>query len=135
MKPLEYLFYRALSWKLRNPGERFPFFASVGMVAVLLSLNVLTLIVANDAVGREHSLPLPLTTPADRGWVGAAVWGGLYVLLRSVWIHNGRYRAILDQFANESTSMRMRRTVYMWSYIVISVCAPFAMVIAHRLSA
>lgn len=132
MKPLEYVFYRALSWKLRDKDERFPLFASVAMVAMLLSVNVLTLILAAEKVDVTHSL-LP-TTPANRGLLGIAVLGGLYGLLRHLWIRDERYRIILDRFSGESGLMRMRRTVCMWSYVVISVCAPFAISIAHRLS-
>ena len=132
MKPLEYLFYRALTWKLRDKGERFPFFASVAIVAMLLSVNVATLVLAGEKVDVTHSWPV--MTRGDRGLLGMAVWGGWCLLLRNRWVRDERSRAILDQFSGESRSLRMRHTVFMWSYIVVSLCAPVAVVVVQRLS-
>lgn len=132
MKPIEYVFYRALSWKLHDEDERFPFFAAVAMVAMLRSVNALSLTLVVEKIDITHGL-LPMK-PTARGLLGMALAGGLYGLLRYLWIRDERYRVILNRFAGESRSMRMRHTVFMWTYIVISVCAPFAIVIAHRSS-
>lgn len=125
LRPLRYVFFRILSWKLRDPRESTPVLVASLSTIVLLFFNLMVVtMLVNGFTG--HPLLPPL-----RGGPGAlsALLVFCFIVghaaIRTAWIENARYALLRSEFHPGDSRIERRRTVLFWSYIALSVALPF----------
>jgi hypothetical protein len=125
LKPLRYVFYRILEWKLRDRREATPVLVAALATVLLLFLNVITAtMLVNGFRGR---LLLP-NFPGGRIGLSGVLLIAFYLgynMMRLAWVENGRYDQLEREFQSTDTRIGTFRTALFWSYLVLSVLVPF----------
>ncbi len=126
LKPLRYFFYRAASWKLRDPAESTPLFTAALLTAMLLVGNAFALLLLLSAIsGRDLDPFRPLLGHRLKG---IAVFAGLmlpliFAFLRA-WAPRGDIRELTAEFASPNDRTQRFRTIAFWGYIAVSILLP-----------
>jgi hypothetical protein len=134
-KPLRYVFYRILTWKLRDPRETLPVATAAVILLVLLDANFLApYLLLSHLAGRSTTW---LSDWPGIGRGGAYVLAGVITLgfarlVTYVWVDNGRFDQLVQEFQSSSAARLRVRTILFWSYIVLSVAFPIAVAIFLR---
>jgi hypothetical protein len=124
LKPIRYVFYRILMWKLHDRTEQMPVLATAGVTTLLLFSNaILALMTFNDLSGRP---PLP---EVHRGLVeyvtGAILALAVAGVMNSAWVADGKFDQLQREFRVTTRTRENVRTVLFWGYIVFSAVTPF----------
>ena len=128
LKPLRYVFYRILSWKLRDPRETTPVLVAGMATALLLFFNFLfAFMVANILMGHR-------VLPTQRlGNVEYVALGALFLMVvsmfNSAWVADGKFAELEKEFANGTPAQETVRTVLLWVYVISSAAMPVALAI------
>ncbi len=124
LKPIRYVFYRILTWKLRDARESTPVFVAELLTSMLLLINGLFVFMAVNAFHGRALLPL-----FKRSSMYAPVtlfFGASCLLMNWLWVENGRWQSIQTEFQKQN---RLPHILF-WCYLVVSVAAPIALAIA-----
>ena len=136
-KPLRYVFYRILTWKLRDSREALPVATAAVILLVLLDANFLApYLLLSHLTGHSTSW---LSEWLGIGRGGAYVVAGVITLafarlITYLWVDNGRLDQLVKEFQSNSTARLRVRTILFWSYIVISGAFPISVAIFLRSS-
>ena len=129
LKPLRYVFFRVLAWKLRSPREPTPVLAASLVTCVLLFLNVLGLTMAiNIVLGRHPVLP---SFPGGRAALGALFLGCALVAhnaMSAAWAEGEGYAQLLKEFERDPRRDRIRTALF-WIYVVAPIGLPLLLAI------
>ncbi len=134
-KPLRYVFYRILTWKLRDSREALPVATAAFSLLVLLDANLLApYLLLSHLTGRSTAR---LSNWPGIGRGGAYVLAGVITLgfarlVTYVWVDNGRFDQLVMEFQSSSAARLPVRTFLFWSYIALSVAFPIAVTIFLR---
>jgi hypothetical protein len=134
-KPIRYVFYRILTWKLRDSREALPVATAAGILLVLLDANLLApYLLVSHLTGRSTRW---LSEWPGIGRGGAYVLAGVMTfgfarLLAYLWVDAGRFDQLVKEFQSSSAARLRVRTILFWSYIVLSVAFPIAVAIFLR---
>lgn len=119
---LRYMFYRVYSYQLK-PWKDVPIFAAhIGVYAVTLAigLNITALLFAlSSSVGNRHVQP----------GLGILIFLVLFVFFYFHFIPHERYKKIIEEFADERRSEKIRNGIVLWSYCVVTIVLLFASVL------
>jgi hypothetical protein len=123
LKPIRYVFYRILVWKLRDVREDTPVLVAGLGTSLLLFLNgILAFMVINDLSGRA------LLPELHRGLVEYLTAAILFLtaagVMGSAWFVNRNFDPLQQEFGVTTPTREHVRTVLFWSYIVLSAVAP-----------
>ena len=123
LKPIRYVFYRILAWKLRDRSENTPVLVAAIATSLLLFVNgLLALMVINDLSGR------PLLPELHRGLVEYVTAAILLLtaagVMNSVWVAKGNFERLQQEFRVTTRRREDVRTILFWSYIVLSPMTP-----------
>jgi hypothetical protein len=131
-KPVRYLFYRVLSWKLHDEHDLTPALTASLSTLLFLSINVMTVAMLwNWWLGRE---PLP-TLPANRVALCLVVIASgavVHRVLKRLWVDNGRYNKLVQEFETSDDTRRRVNSVILWSYIIGTAITPICVAILWR---
>ena len=121
MKPLRYLFLRGYELAIKQRSQ-VPWFRPLVLLSALNGLNALVVIwVCLELWGEDR----PIAHQVFASRLAIVLWTILvFLTLYFRWIRNGRYLAFRDEFNVESVAQRRLRTVVMFIYVIISLCAP-----------
>jgi hypothetical protein len=126
-RPLRYVFFRILEWKLHDTQENTPLLvASLGTFVLLCSNAILVTMLVNGFMGR----PLIPRVSMERNvsYVLLAAAAIIFTRLTSkAWVENGRYQQLLREFAKTTDHHERVRTVLFWSYVLSSIVVPIAL--------
>jgi hypothetical protein len=126
--PIRYVFYRILSWRLRDAHETTPVLVAALLTALVLYLNALFLLMVIRAIMHSELLPaLPQNTVPlyAAGLVALVAW---ISLASGLWVNNGGYQALEHEFgASAGRPKGNHGTVLFWIYIAGSIIAPILM--------
>jgi hypothetical protein len=124
LKPLRYVFFRVLVWKLRNPREPTPILVASLVTFLLLFFNVVGLtMIINIVMGRRPVLPaFPGGRPAMAVvFLGCAMLA--YHTMSSAWAQGSGYANLVKEFEPDPRQDRIRAALF-WGYVVVSVALP-----------
>lgn len=125
LRPLSYVFYRILAWKLRDPRESTPILIACLSTILLLFLNLLVVTMLVNGF-RGHQLLPPF--PGGRVGLSTALLLSFavgYSAMRAGWVENGRYSQLDKEFQSSDARVERRRTALFWTYITLSIALPF----------
>ena len=126
LKPVRYVFYRILSWKMHDSRETAPVLVAAIATTLLLLLNAMLIFMTiNAALDREI---LPAAKRSSLFGPVAIILIASYFAMNSAWVANGRWNRLEAEF---KASGRMLRTLF-WCYIVLSIGAPFVFAVIWR---
>jgi hypothetical protein len=129
-KPIRYVFYRILTWKLNDPRESTPVLvATLGTSLLLFTNALLILMLYDDYSGREF-LPSLHRTPRTYGVV-AVLLASLAWPMYSAWVAKGNFAKLQREFETGARSRSSSRTIMFWSYIVLTVAVPLIYAIVY----
>jgi len=134
-KPIRYVFYRILTWKLRDSREALPVATAAVILLVLLDANFLApYVLLSHLTGRSTAW---LSDWSGIGRGGAYVLAGVITLgfarfVTYLWVDNGGFDQLVHEFQSSSAARLRVRTILFWSYIVLSVAFPIAVAIFLR---
>ncbi len=121
LKPIRYVFYRILQFKLRDRQEPTPILVAALCTFLLLFFNAMGLMMTiNIVLGRHPILPA-VPWPALAAVVLAASIVG-YQIMKSAWVERDGYSNLVREF--ESNRQNRVRAALFWAYIVVSVGLP-----------
>jgi hypothetical protein len=129
LRPLRYVFYRILEFKRRQPGT-VPVLVAAYLTVLLVMMNAAVLVML---VNGYRGMPLLPTSPGRPPpsfavLVLACLLGGYWVVNR-MWVADRGYEKLQSEFSTIDRSLITRRNVLFWLYIVVSVLAPFILII------
>ena len=115
MKFYKYLYYRLYTWNLKKWGERdLPQFNALFGVSFMIILNIGILVGILDLFGFNF---IRDETPK----VGIVILGFLILGLNYFWlVKNEKYKRITKEFEMESKNKRLRNTLFLWLYLILS---------------
>jgi hypothetical protein len=127
LKPIRYVYYRVLMWRLKDGRDRTPTVTASIAVSLLLFLNAML-------IGEI------LLTRAGRPWPNihrdlltyASVSGALVLLHTAMyfaWVANGRFEGLRQEFDTPSPGRQKTRSILFWSYVILSVTVPYVFAI------
>lgn len=131
LTPLRYVFYRILAWKLREQRESLPVLVAVGITVILLFYNLLAIVMIVNRLRGKSLIP---DLPGGRIGLGISLVLSLaiaYLAMRSAWVEN-RGRVELEKFLARGTRGDPVRSLLFWTYIVVTMVAPFLLSILWR---
>lgn len=123
------MFYRIVAFKLSHRGGGSAFLTGAGSITVLIAFNLMALQIAfNHYTGR----PL-FGRPTVIDYVLVmCVLVVTYVMSIRFWVDNGRWGELVREFSSQSPTRRRLNSVAFWSYIVVSLVAPYALTLLWR---
>jgi hypothetical protein len=127
LKPVRYVFYRILSWKLKHGHDSNPVLGATLTMSGLLILNAMLVgEVVLTRSGREwpavhRSLPLYF------GAAGALLL--MHMIMYYAWVAKGRFGALQAEFDAPGPRRQTVRSISFWSYVVLSVATPIVFAI------
>jgi hypothetical protein len=127
MRSLCYLFYRILHRKQADKRERSPLHVATMSVAVLLYLNVLSLLLLSELA--THRLWLTTIGRGPRSSLALIVGIALYLIVQRLCVNRNGSVYNEKAFTSESPMDHQRRTILMWCYIFVTVAAPIVLVV------
>jgi len=131
LKPIRYVYYRILLWKLSDRRENTPVLVAGLATSLLLTLNVmLTFMFINELSGRPPLPPLRFGLVAYLA--GAIAFAAAAGAMNVAWVANGGFDKLQQEFRAAAPARESVRTVLFWSYIVLSVAAPLVFAILWR---
>ncbi len=132
LRPLRYVFFRILSWKLRDPRESTPVVVASLSTIILLFFNLMAFtMLVNGFTGHPLLPPLRGGRGAQSALLAFCCIVG-YSAMRTAWVQNGGYFLLQREFHPGDSRLERRRTVLFWSYIALSVALPFLLSICWR---
>jgi hypothetical protein len=129
-KPIRYVFYRVLKWKLTiSPADPTPVFTAVGVITLLLIFNLAAIqVVVNHLTGR----PL-FGRPTDADYmVIAAAFAAMYYLTNKFWVANGHWPELCGEFEQLEKTHGVLASFFFWFYVTLSVASPIVLVLLWR---
>jgi hypothetical protein len=133
LKPIRYVFFRILTWKLKDYRESTPVLVASMATSVLLFFNVLLVaVLASVYQGRSIMPELHRT-------IGLYLEVGAFFLLiswlmSSAWVANGNLAKLQREFEAGGHASASIRNFMFWSYVVFSVAAPLIISIGWGLA-
>jgi hypothetical protein len=123
LKPIRYVFYRILAWKLSDRRESTPLLVAGFATSLLLAFNgMLAFMVVNQLSGR------PLLSKLHREPVEYVITALLFLtaagVMNFVWVANGSFVKLQEEFRPSTPTRETVRTVLFWSHILLSVVTP-----------
>jgi hypothetical protein len=134
-KPIRYAFYRIFTWRLKDPRETLPALTAGVVTWILLYANFFA---PYFLFSRLNGLsPTWLTNYPGIGRGGAYIVAcilslALGRLIAYIWVDNGRFAQLQTEFESASYTHQRVRTILFWSYIIVSIAFPIAVVIFMR---
>jgi len=129
LKPLRYVFYRILTWKMRDPRETTPVLVAGIGTSVLLFFNCMLAVMVVNALRGRPLLP--------QGRIGNGVYLAVALalivttgLMNAAWIDKGNFARLSKEFSSQQTEHRRVRTLLFWAYVVLSGATPIVLAIA-----
>ena len=127
VRPIRYVYYRILVWKLHDPTESMPFLAAGSLVVMLLAVNSLLIV---EIVVIVYGFGFPVIERDLRNYVFLGVVGLAAVgLMHSAWASGGRFAELEKEFGSATRRREIARSVLFWGYITLSAVAPLALAI------
>jgi hypothetical protein len=126
----KYLYYRLYSWNLNTWGENdlpqwnalfgvsFMMFINIGIVAGIIDIFGLNIFIED--------------TPK----IEILVFGFLILFINYFWlVHNGKYKKIAKLYNKESKNIRLRNTILLWLYVLVSfVIISFVAILSGKIN-
>jgi hypothetical protein len=134
-KPIRYVFYRIFTWKLKDPQEALPALTAGVVTFVLLYANLFASYFLFSHLSGQSTTWLIDYPGIGRGRAYLAVGLvslGFGRLITYLWIDNGRFAQLQTEFEPASVTRQRVRTVLFWSFIILSVVFPIAVVVYLR---
>jgi hypothetical protein len=129
LKPIRYVFYRILAWKLRDSRESTPVLVAGLATTLLIVLNcTLVMMCAYGLRGGGPLLPTGHFGPLHY-LVAAAVFFASSSLMNSVWVANEKFAKVQHEFAGGTQRRQLVRTVLFWACVVASPVLPLVFAI------
>jgi hypothetical protein len=118
-KPIRYVFYRVLKWKLTiSPADPTPVFTAVGVITLLLIFNLAAIqVVVNHLTGYM---------------VIAAAFAAMYYLTNKFWVANGHWPELCGEFEQLEKTHGVLASFFFWFYVTLSVASPIVLVLLWR---
>jgi hypothetical protein len=116
MKLYKYLYYRLYSWNLKTWGESdlpqynamlgvsFMMILNFSIIAGILDMFGIVNIFVEETPKKELVLFFFAVTVLNYFWL----------------VHNGKYKQLGKKYKNESKNVRLRNTLLLWLYVVLS---------------
>jgi len=129
MRLYRYLYYRLYSWNLKTWGESdLPQFNALFGVSFMMFVNLGIIAGILDMIG--FNIFFENTPKKEIIITMLAVLAINYFWL----VHNGKYKQIAKGYKNESKNKRLRNTLLLWLYVVMSfVIISFIAVLSGKL--
>ena len=128
LKPIRYLFYRLLTYKLRDARETTPVLVACLATTGLLLFNLMSAtMVVSYLAGRQDLLPA-LGRWTLYAAIAVAAWLG-YVAMRAAWVDNGNYARLVSEFQTRSQVRETLRAALFWSYLLLTIALPISLAI------
>ena len=127
-RPIRYIYYRILVWKLHDATESTPVLAAGVVVTAVLSLNLLLIV---EIVSIVCELPFPVIQRDLQSYLllGLAVLA-VVGLMHSAWVSGGKFAELEKEFGSATRRRETVRSVLFWGYLTLSAVSPFALAIA-----
>ena len=134
-KPIRYVFYRILSWKLRDAGENAPMLVAGMCTALLLWFNAMSLMMLGNALlHRESLLPRLPGTRFEQYAVAALLLFAFARVESKLWVENGKLEKLVAEFECMNKGAAAVRNVSFWGYVVVSILLPIVLAVYWRRS-
>jgi hypothetical protein len=131
-KPLRYVFYRILSWKLKDVSEALPVLASAGILFVLLGANLVgAYFLVVNLTNRPGAWLTTMLENGSRGpdYVVTALAAFAFTrLVTYAWVDNGRLEKLIREFQSAPADQERRRTILFWGYVLFSIAFPIIVI-------
>ncbi|MDD3321624.1 MAG: hypothetical protein PHS59_09290 [Paludibacter sp.] len=130
MKLYRYLYYRLYSWNLKTWGEKdLPQWNALFGVSFMMGLNLGIIAGLIDMIGVVNIFVE--NTPKK----GIIIFAFVILVANYFWlVHNGKYRQIAKEYKNEPKNKKLRSTLFLWLYVVISfVIISFIAILSGKL--
>jgi hypothetical protein len=132
LKPLKYVFYRILAWKLRDKRESLPVLVAAGATVLLLFFNLIAAVMILNRLRGHDLLPDP-----PGGIDGLAVFllfslAVGYLAMRYAWLDKSGFVELRREFRSGGPRTDALRSALFWTYIVASGALPFILSICWR---
>jgi hypothetical protein len=128
LKPLRYVSYRILTWKLRDPSETTPILVACIATSVLLFFNLMLAVMVIN-VWRGIDL-LPKMHRSNLEYVLVAAMLAVAVrLMYAAWIDEGKLAILSKEFSRDPAERDSTLDLLFWGYIVFSVMSPLVFAI------
>jgi hypothetical protein len=134
-KPIRYVFYRIVTWKLKDPQEVLPALTAGVVTFVLLYANLFAPYFLFSHLNGQSTTWLIDYPGIGRGraYVVVGLMSlGFGRLITYLWIDNGRFAQLQTEFESASVTRQRVRTFLFWSYIILSVAFPIAVAVYLR---
>ena len=112
----KYLYYRLYSWNLRKWGEKdLPQWNALLGVSFMMFQNLFVMILLLQYLG--INIPLPQKTPVIEIIV---LMAGFFAVNYFWFMHKNKFYRIAAEFNREDARKRKKRTLLLWTYLVLS---------------
>ncbi len=130
MKLYRYLYYRLYSWNLKTWGEKdLPQWNALFGVSFMMGLNLGIIAGIIDMLGVVNIF-VENTPKKEIILFAFAILVANYFWL----VHNGKYRQIAKEYKNELKNKKLRNTLFLWLYVVVSfVIISFIAILSGKL--
>jgi hypothetical protein len=129
LKPIRYVFYRILMWKLSDARESTPIFVACMATSLLLFCNVLAAFMVANVLGGRDVLPKQRLGNVAYGVVAILLLVSSW-LMNSAWVADGRFAKLEKEFMSGTERRERVRIVLFWAYVILSLALPIALAIA-----
>jgi len=133
LRPMRYVFYRLLTWKLRDQRDSSPVLFASFATAILLSFNAMGVVIIVNIV-RGYRPVLPDFPGGREALALAAVAIGLlaYAAMSAAWVQDGKFSRLVEEFKPDPYRDRVRNILF-WGYFVISIGLPVVLAVVYSI--
>jgi hypothetical protein len=133
LKPTRYVFYRLLTWKLRDLRDPSPVVFASFATFLLLFFNAIGMaIIVNIILGHR---PVLGNFPGGRGALAVVVLGGgllAYAAMSAAWVQDGKFSRLVEEFRPDPRRDPVRNVLF-WGYFVISIVLPIVLAVVYSI--
>ena len=138
LKPLRYVLFRILRWKLKDSREATPFFAAGIIVALLVTLNAFVIVSVTQDIFGMTIISLTTLRALQALFPGSYLIAGLLMaalgtLIVNQWVPGHDMTALEDEFPQREARVERRWTIGFWAYVLGSTVGLIPLALIARL--